>query len=220
MGMLPFLHFLFVVHLSMKVMEKSWLTNLWGFFPDLIQGSIAFSVSLVGSQNNFVFYLFKRRESGLLYSESGRNLPLLTQFHSKMSVRYITSQGLQSGAGVPSIVLQPSDKNVGFVCLPVSDSGLCFQACVQNQKGLKPTGGAGRGEVKPEILMKLSNISRLGVSIGSRRHSQGTGLRACFPLQSSRTGPLVRAKLNYKCRHYMPGRTSWLWHSFSARTRQ
>lgn len=220
MGTLPFLHFLFVVHLRMKMIEKSQLTNLWGLFPGLIQGSIAFSVSLVGSQSDFVFYLLKRHESALLYTESGRNFPLLTQFHSKVSVRYITSQGLQSGAGVPSIVLQLCDKNVGFVCLPVSDSGLCLQACIQNQKGLKPTGGAGQGEVKPEILMKLSNISRLGVSIGSRRHSQGTGLRARFPLQSRHTGLLVRAKLNYKCRHYMPGRTSWLWHSFSTWTRQ
>lgn len=137
-----------------------------------------------------------------------------------MSVRYITSQGLQSGAAVPSIMLQPCDRNVGFVCLPISDSGLYLQARIQNQKGLKPTVGVGWGEVKPEILMKLSNISRLRVSIGSRRHSQGTGLRACFPLQSSHTGLLVETKLNYKCHRYMPGRTSWPWHSFSTWTRQ
>jgi len=57
-------------------------------------------------------------------------------------------------------------------------------------------GDEGWGEVRPETLMKISNISRLLLSIGSRQHSQGTGLKSHFTLQSNPTGLMEKARPN------------------------
>lgn len=139
--------------------DRENLTELWGYLTGLIQGCITFSVSPLESQNNFVFSLLNRYESGLLYTKSGRNLSLLTQSQGKVYVSYIMSQGLKSGARVPSINVI---KMLGLFSLPSCFwlSGLCFEACIQNQKGLKIIGDEGWDEVKPEILMKILNISR------------------------------------------------------------
>lgn len=191
--------------------------KLWGLLPGLIQGYITFSVSPQESQNNFVFSLLSRHESGLLCSKSGRNLLLLTQSRDKMYVRYLMSQGLKSGATFPSI-------SVIKTCLFYLPSHfwlswLLFEACVQNQKGLKLIGDERWDEVKSEILMKIVNISKFVIKHQERAMHWGYGSLehlSHFRAASQHCWWKPNWTQYY---HYVSGSTPWPCPSFSERTR-
>lgn len=147
--------------------------------PGLIQGCFTFSVSPVKSQNNFVFSLLNRCESGLLYAKSGRNLSLLTRSEGKVYIRYIMSQSLKSGATVPGISVI---KTLGLFYSPSRNClGYVLRLSSKTRRDRNFWGMRGWDEVEPDILMKILNISRFGIKCWEQAAQPGCRSPSSLP---------------------------------------
>lgn len=196
--------------------DRENLTELWGSLTGLIQGCITFSVAPLESQNNFVFSLLNRHESGLLYTKSGRNLSLLTQSQSKVYVSYIMSQDLKSGARVPSISVI---KMLGFFAFLFLTLWVMFWGLHPKPKGIENYWRWGVGWSQAWNFnenIEYLKVCDKALGVGSAVRVQVSELPSHFRVALQ----VCWWKPNWtQCHCYMSGSTAWPQHWFSSWTR-